>query len=429
MVYFILSYLAGALTIFAPCILPVVPFVFARADQPFSRSSLPLLVGMGFAFAGVASLGAVAGSWAVEANTWGRAAAMVVLGLLGASLLFPSIAERLTRPLVTLGSRLSNRGQKRPAGEVASRTVASSFVLGVATGLLWAPCAGPVLGLVLTAAALQGPSAHTSLLLLAYAAGAATSLAVLLNIGRRLLTALTRSLGIGEGLRKGLGVAVLAGVAAVAFGWDTGALSAGSEAGGALEQQLLDRLRPATSAAQADDRSAIDGSGFLRVQSPSAPRLNLPSEGAMPALTGAVQWLNSPPLSAAELRGKVVLIDFWTFGCSNCRNALPHVREWNRKYKEEGLVVIGIHSPEFAYEKNIANVKTALGDLGIEFPVAIDNEFTVWRAFHNNYWPAHYFVDAKGQIRFHHFGEGEYDKSEQVIRQLLDEARRDAKPA
>jgi thiol-disulfide isomerase/thioredoxin len=145
----------------------------------------------------------------------------------------------------------------------------------------------------------------------------------------------------------------------------------------------------------------------------------------MPPLSGAVAWLNSLPLSAAELRGKVVLIDFWTFGCSNCRNALPHVREWHRKYKDDGLVVIGVHSPEFDFEKNIANVKRALVELGVPFPVAVDNDFTLWRAFGNHYWPAHYFVDAKGLIRFHHFGEGEYDKSEQVIRQLLDEARKD----
>lgn len=149
----------------------------------------------------------------------------------------------------------------------------------------------------------------------------------------------------------------------------------------------------------------------------------------MPPLAGGVEWLNSPPLSASELRGKVVLVDFWTFGCINCRNALPYVRAWSRKYKDQGLVVIGVHAPEFAYEKNINNAKRAVGDLGIEFPVVIDNNFSIWRAFNNNYWPAHYFVDAQGRIRFHHFGEGEYDKSEQVIQQLLEEARTTVKPS
>jgi thiol-disulfide isomerase/thioredoxin len=142
-----------------------------------------------------------------------------------------------------------------------------------------------------------------------------------------------------------------------------------------------------------------------------------------------VEWLNSPPLTAEGLRGKVVLVDFWTFGCVNCRNALPHVRAWYDKYKDQGLVVVGVHSPEFAFEKNLGNLMRAVGELGVSFPVAVDNNFAIWRAFNNRYWPAHYFVDAKGNIRFHHFGEGEYEKSEQVIRQLLDEARADKKGA
>lgn len=427
MVYFILSYLAGALTIFAPCILPVVPFVFARLDKPFAHSGLPLLAGMALSFASVASLGAVAGGWAVEANTYGRFAAMVVLALMGATLLAPTLAERMTRPLVVLGSQLTNVAQRRDASGTAS-PVLTSFVLGLATGLLWAPCAGPVLGLVLTAAALQGPSVKTSLLLLAYAAGAVTSLALVLSVGQRVFAALKRSLGIGDWLRRGLGVAVLAGVAAVAFGLDTGALATLSQSSNSLEQKLLDLLPPPVKSAPAV-QTASPAADYLQVQVQALPRarLNLPSEGAMPSLTGAVEWLNTPPLTAEGLRGKVVLIDFWTFGCINCKNALPHVREWHRKYKDQGLVVIGVHSPEFAFEKSIPNVKRALSDLDVPFPVAVDNNFTIWRAFNNNYWPAHYFVDARGQVRFHHVGEGEYDKSEQVIQQLLDEAKKDSK--
>ena len=184
---------------------------------------------------------------------------------------------------------------------------------------------------------------------------------------------------------------------------------------------------PPTPVATSMPASSIEGSRFLKVQArPDTPVL--PSEGPMPPIVGAVEWLNSPPLSAQQWRGKVVLIDFWTFGCINCRNALPHVREWHRNYKDQGLVVIGVHTPEFAYEKNIANVKRALSDLDLSFPVAVDNDFAIWRSFQNNYWPAHYFIDAKGQIRFHHFGEGEYDKSERVIQQLIEEARKDTRP-
>lgn len=421
MTLFILSYLSGALTIFAPCILPVVPFVFARVDRPFLRNGLPLLAGMAVTFAGVASLAAVGGAWAVEANDYGRIAAMVLLAVLGLTLLLPAVGARLLQPVAALGARLAEAAQVGQRG--ASGSVAPSFALGVATGLLWAPCAGPVLGLVLTGAAIEGANVRTSLLLLAYAAGAATSLAIALWAGGRVFSAMKRSLGIGEWVRKGLGIAVLAGVAAVALGLDTGWLAQGgtSGAGGtsSLEKSLLQRFqRPMADAART-------GSEMMTVQAPARAVLDLPVEGTLPSIDGAVQWLNSPPLTNEALRGKVVLIDFWTYSCINCKNALPHVREWARKYKDDGLVVIGVHSPEFAFEKKIDNVKRALVDLDVVFPVAVDNNFTIWRAFSNQYWPANYFVDARGRIRFHHFGEGEYDKSEQVIRQLLDEAKKE----
>jgi thiol-disulfide isomerase/thioredoxin len=148
----------------------------------------------------------------------------------------------------------------------------------------------------------------------------------------------------------------------------------------------------------------------------------LPVEGVLPSLNGAVQWLNSPPLTTQDLRGKVVLVDFWTYSCINCLRSLPYVKAWAQKYKDQGLVVIGVHAPEFAFERNIDNVKKATHDLGVDYPVAIDNNYAIWRALNNQYWPAHYFVDAQGQIRYHHFGEGDYAESEKVIQQLLAEA-------
>ena len=240
MLLFILAYLGGALTIVSPCILPVLPFVFARADRPFMKSGLPLLGGMAITFAGVASLAAVGGGWAVQANGAGRIAALVVLAFFGLLLLFPSLADRATRPLVALGSRLSERASQ---GRLAASPVGPSFLLGVATGLLWAPCAGPILGLVLTGAALHGASIRTSLLLLAYATGAATSLAFALLVGGGVLAAMKRSLGATEWARRVLGVVVLGAVAAIALGFDTGALARLSLASTAkLEQGLLERF-------------------------------------------------------------------------------------------------------------------------------------------------------------------------------------------
>ena len=153
-----------------------------------------------------------------------------------------------------------------------------------------------------------------------------------------------------------------------------------------------------------------------------AGAVTLQIEGELPSLDGAGVWLNSPPLTAAGLRGKVVLVDFWTYSCINWLRTLPHVRAWAEKYKDQGLVVIGVHSPEFAFEKNLDNVRRAAKDMGVDYPVAVDSEHAVWRAFGNQYWPAIYLVDAQGRIRHHHFGEGGYERSERVIQQLLAEA-------
>jgi cytochrome c biogenesis protein CcdA/thiol-disulfide isomerase/thioredoxin len=400
MTLFLLSYVGGVLTILSPCILPVLPFVFARSDRPFLQSGLPLLVGMAITFAGVATLATLGGSWAVHANEWGRIAALVLLALFGLTLLLPQLADHLTRPLVALGSRLSNEAS---AGQ---GSIASSLLLGVATGLLWAPCAGPILGLILTGAAIKGASTSTTLLLLAYALGAATSLAAALLIGGRVFTAMKKSLGVGEWVRRALGVLVLAGVAAIALGLDTG---------------LLTRL--SLTRTNGLEQSLLQGVGLGRkTQNIAVAGSTLPVEGTMPELNGAVEWLNSPPLTRASLRGKVVLVDFWTYSCINCLRALPYVEAWAQKYKDHGLVVIGVHAPEFAFEKIPDNVKRAVHDLGVTYPVALDNNLAIWQAFNNQYWPAHYFIDAQGRIRHHHFGEGEYDESEQVIQQLLREA-------
>ena len=400
MILFGLAYLGGVLTILSPCILPVLPFVFARADRSFLSSGLPMLLGMAVTFALIATLAAVGGGWAVQANAYGRWIALALLALFAVTLLFPGLADRLTRPLVSLGGRLTE-------ASTAQANLGQSIVLGVATGLLWAPCAGPILGLILTAAALQGASARTGLLLLVYAAGAGTSLAVALLAGRRVFAALNRSQRAEEWVRRVLGVAVLAGVAAVAFGLDRGVLTRLSgPATNQIEQGLIARLDPSRAA-------------------PSEPATKagaaLADLGPAPSLDGAVSWLNSKPLTMAQLRGKVVLVDFWTYSCINCLRALPYVEAWSRRYAGQGLVVIGVHTPEFAFEKQQANVAKAVKDLGVAYPVAVDSNWTIWKAFHNNYWPAHYFIDAEGRVRHRHFGEGEYDRSEQVIRQLLAE--------
>lgn len=418
MILFLLVYLAGILTIVSPCILPVLPFVFTRAGRPFAANALPMLVGMAVTFAAVASLAAAGGGWAVQANEAGRLLALIALGIFGLTLLFSPLATLLSRPVVALGARL--------ATTTSPHTVWGSLVLGIATGLLWAPCAGPVLGLILTGAALRGASLETSLLLGIYAAGAATSLAAGMLLGGRAVQVLRRGLGASEWLRRALGVAVVAAVAVIGLGLDTSVLaqvSLGSTT--SLEQRLLDTFGQSTRVADAASGAvARPNSGSAPAPPAAVPvrALQLPVEDTLPPLNGAVEWLNSPPLTREGLRGSVVLVDFWTYSCINCLREVPYIQAWADKYTDQGLVVIGVHAPEFAFEKNVANVQKATSDLKITFPVAIDNNYAIWRGFDNAYWPAEYFIDAEGRVRHHEFGEGNYDTSERVIQQLLAEA-------
>ena len=299
MVLFVLAFLGGVLTILSPCILPVLPFVFLKTGEPFRRSGLPLLAGMAVTFAVVASLAAVAGGWVVQVNRWGRSIAIVLVLLFGLALLSPRLADRLSRPFVALGNRLTNKAGER------TNNPRASLLLGVATGLLWAPCAGPILGLILTGAALRGANAETSLLLLAYAAGSAVSLAAALLVGGKVLTALKRSLGAEVWIRRGLGTAVVAGALAIAFGLDTGLLARVSTAStSTLENALFGRLLPERLGPQEDDvllpAPAMNNGGAMMRGAMTSVRDAagaLPVAGTMPALDGATAWLNSQPLT------------------------------------------------------------------------------------------------------------------------------------
>ncbi|MDO1559304.1 cytochrome c biogenesis protein CcdA [Brevundimonas sp. 2R-24] len=406
MLVFLLAFLGGVLTILSPCILPILPFVFARAGRPFVTSTLPLLAGLVLTFALVATLAAVGGGWAVHANQAGRAVALILLAVFGLMMLFPGLGERAMAPLTRWGSSLNERFGGGGGGEGGRWGEAgASLALGLATGLLWAPCAGPILGLILTGAALNGASASTSLLLLAYALGAAASLAAALLIGGRVFKAMKGYLRYERAIRRGLGVLVLIGVAAIALGLDRGVLTRlSAESTGALESRLL----------------RLGGMQGQPAEMASDGRLR--DFGPAPEITGATQWLQGGPLSLADLRGKVVVVDFWTYSCINCLRTLPHLKAWHDRYAEHGLVIVGVHAPEFAFERDPDNVRRAVRDLDVTWPVALDNRFAVWRAYSNRYWPAKYFIDARGHMRQAHFGEGAYAESEATIRALLVEA-------
>ena len=403
----LIAFLGGLLTVLSPCILPVVPFLFAGAHR--TRSSILLtLGGMVLTFALISSLAVVSSEWVIKASSTGRQVALIVMVLFALSLISARVGDWLARPFVLLGNRIDPDSRKM-SGPL------SSIMIGVATGLLWAPCAGPILGVILTSAMLQGANAGTSLLLVAYGAGSALSLGTLIFAGRGLVNRLKPSIPVTGWLRRGAGVAVLAGAVMISTGADDVLLAnTSSEGVSSVEKGLLETVPKVVdylvSKAKAD--SSMDN-----------------AKGAMPSLSGAVEWINSPALSNESLKGKVVLVDFWTFDCINCKHTLPYVKDWAKKYGKDGLVVIGVHTPEYGFERIIDNVRDKVKEYGITYPVAIDNNYAIWRNFDNQYWPAHYLIDAKGQVRYTHFGEGSYETQEKMIQQLLEEAKAGAPAA
>ncbi|GLH50728.1 cytochrome c biogenesis protein DipZ [Pseudomonas lactis] len=398
---FLIAFLGGLLTVLSPCILPVVPFLFAGIDR--TRSSILLtLGGMVLTFALISSLAVVSSEWVIQANNTGRHVALVVMALFALSLISARISGWLASPFVLLGNRLDPKTRKMsgPLG---------SLMIGVATGLLWAPCAGPILGVILTGAMLQGANAQTSLLLVAYGLGSALSLGTLIFAGRGLVNRLKASIPVTGWLRRATGFAVLAAALTISTGADKTLLAgASSEGVSVLEKGVLQSVPKVVE--------------YLVSKAKAEPTLDN-AQGPMPSLSGAVEWLNSPALTSESLRGKVVLVDFWTYDCINCQHTLPYVKDWAQRYEKDGLVVIGVHTPEYGFERIISNVRDQVKKLGITYPVAIDNNYAIWRNFDNQYWPAHYLIDAKGQVRFTHFGEGRYETQEKMIQQLLQEAK------
>ncbi len=395
MLILLLSYFGGVLTILSPCVLPVIPFIFAKSEQPFRKSGLPMLIGMALCFASFAALSVVGGSYVIKANQMGRAIALLIFALVGLSLMFPNLATYFTQPLVKLGGTLQKKSNKK-------RGLGSSLVLGASLGLLWAPCAGPILGLVLAGAAFENSLEKTFGLLLVFAMGAATSLGLAIFAGGKVLRLMKKSFGIEEWLKRAIGVSVLVAAVAIFLGLDTKLLAKISFLNtGNIEQALLEKTS-------------------LVKQEKSKTSL-LTDEGFAPPLEGAIQWLNSEPLDMVSLLGKVVLIDFWTYSCINCLRTLPYLKAWYERYHHEGLVIIGVHTPEFAFEKSIDNIKKAVADFHLPYPIAVDNNYKIWSSYQNQYWPAHYFIDVKGHVRHHQFGEGQYDESEKMIQFLLAE--------
>ncbi|MFZ3618904.1 cytochrome c biogenesis protein/redoxin [Leclercia barmai] len=394
--FLVIAFLGGMVSLLSPCTLPVIPLLFAgfRGQR---RQLIAMLCGMVIMFTAVASLITVASDWVVNATIVGRWTALALLSLAALALIFPSFAQRIAGPALRLGNVINSHSN-------SARGMVSAVLAGLAVGLLWSPCAGPVLGAILSLSLAGHSPVATGSLLAAYGSGCAVMLALLGFSGQALIARLKAKSGLMDGLRKAAGVAMLMSVAFTAFGLNSVFQGANGVAD-RLEKTLL-QLAPASNP-----------------QPTLQPVAQPVTTSAMPSLEGGTGWLNGEPVSPASLKGKVVLIDFWTWDCINCQHSLPFVRDWANKYKAQGLVVVGVHTPEYPWEKPLASVQKAIDKWQLPYRVVADNNYKIWTAFGNRYWPAHYFFDAKGQLRYASFGEGNTEKQEQVIQQLLKEAK------
>jgi cytochrome c biogenesis protein CcdA/thiol-disulfide isomerase/thioredoxin len=406
----VVGFVAGLITGISPCILPVLPMVLvagAAGTAPASRRwrSVAVVVGLVVSFSVITLLGTTVLSALGLPQDLLRDAGLVVLGLFGLSLLVPAIAEILERPFLRLHA-------PQPA------TSRGGFVLGLGLGAVFVPCAGPVLAAISVIGATNHLSFTALLLTLAFAAGAGVPLLAVALAGDavidrvRALRERARALRIGGGailsvMTLAIGLNLTDGLQQDVPGY-TSALQSSVEGGKSVQSQLQSLTRGGSASLMSCTRSATLENCF-----------------PAPDFQGITAWLNTPggaPFTIKSLRGKVVLVDFWTYSCINCQRTLPHVEAWYQRYQSDGLVVVGVHTPEFAFEHVDSNVRSAVQQFGITYPVAVDNDYSTWNAYDNEYWPADYLIDASGEVRYESFGEGQYGETETAIRQLLVDA-------
>jgi cytochrome c biogenesis protein CcdA/thiol-disulfide isomerase/thioredoxin len=386
---------AGFITAVSPCVLPVLPIVFAGGATGGRRKPLAIIAGLVLSF----SVFTLFGVWALRElglpENLLRRVAIGLLFLVAATLLFPRIEELVQRPLLRL--------TRRPSGDLGG-----GLLLGASLGLVFVPCAGPVLAAITVVGATQDVGFRSIVLTLAYSIGAAIPMLAVAFGGRAGMNALRPH---AHRIRQALGIVVGLTALAIALNVDRHFQTAIPGYTESLQKKVEESGR-----AQRELRKLR---GNTRV---AASNTSLRDFGPAPEFAGISQWINSGPLTLQQLRGKVVLIDFWTYSCINCLRTLPHVRAWYSAYRRQGLVVVGVHTPEFAFEHVAGNVRGAVRRLGVEYPVALDNDYATWNAWQNQYWPAKYLIDRRGHLRYYHFGEGGYDTTEERIRTLLGES-------
>ncbi|MCR4336241.1 MAG: cytochrome c biogenesis protein DipZ [Candidatus Omnitrophica bacterium] len=409
------AFLAGFVTILAPCIWPLLPIVLSASSGGGKRRPLGITAGVITSFTiftlSISYLEKILG---VDPNLF-RLVAVVIIVLLGLSMVIPSLGTTFENGINRLLGPLQNRFQKQGTGFF------TGYVTGFSIGLVWAPCAGPILATIATLAATQAVDVKVILVTLAYVIGLGIPLFFFSLTGSVFFDRMRRLTKYTGRIQQVFGIAMIFAAILIYTNYDKNIqvkiLNVFPSYG-----NFLSNIENNEKVAQ--ELSALRGE--KDIPRPTLPQENseiLPDLGIAPEFTGIERWLNtSIPLTMADLKGKVVLVDFWTYSCINCVRTLPYVTGWYEKYKDRNFVVVGVHTPEFSFEKETKNVEQALGQFKIHYPVAQDNDYRTWRSYRNRYWPAEYLIDVNGHIRKTHFGEGAYAEMEQAIRQLLREA-------
>jgi cytochrome c biogenesis protein CcdA/thiol-disulfide isomerase/thioredoxin len=415
-----IGFVAGIIAGISPCILPVLPVVLVGwtapvedVEHPFRarrRRSATVIAGLIISFSLIIAAGSAVLSALGLPQDLLRDVGIALLILFGIGLLVPQVEQLLERPFARIRAHA-------PSGN------GSAFVLGLGLGAVFVPCAGPVLAAISVLGARHHVSFYSVLLSLFFGAGAALPLFAIALTGDRLIERNRRLSQRARKLRPVAGVLLILMALGIIFNTFSGIQKFVPGYTDALQQHL--EGNKSTYEALQKLKYGSTGSGSLATCETAAatqPLSTIQKCGVAPEFTGIVKWLNTPgdtPLTLSELRGHVVLIDFWTYSCINCQRSLPHVEAWYARYHKYGLDIVGVQAPEFAFEHLISNVRSAAKNLGVKYPIAVDNNLATWTAYTNNYWPAEYLIDAKGIIRHVDYGEGDYGGTESLIRQLL----------
>lgn len=416
----IFSFIAGIVTVLSPCILPVLPIVLSGSVTGGKKRPFGIVTGFILSFTFFTLfLSTIVQATGISADLL-RTFSIVIIGTFGVFLIFPQaqgIFEKLFQSLAKFTPQQTGDG------------FGSGLVVGMGLGLLWTPCVGPILASIISLALSGTVTGSAVLITLAYALGTSLPMIAIIYGGRNLLNGVPGLLRHTAHIQRGFGVVMILTAFAIFMNWDrqfqTWILTKFPSYGTGLTQfeeidivrEQLDRLRPK------DMQFEKENMGRPLFEMQSSGTAKLPVLGTAPELIPGGEWFNTEPLTLAQLQSeeKVVLIDFWTYSCINCIRTLPYLKDWHEKYAEQGLVIVGVHAPEFEFEKDADNVAEAIEDFELTYPVVQDNDFATWRAYQNRYWPAKYLIDKQGNVRYTHFGEGKYTETENAIRELLDE--------